>query len=59
MPCGTRPPCAAYLAPIRGPNGYPYLPSAIDDPIGTRVITSTPPAITMSYAPAITPWAAK
>ena len=29
----------------------PYLPSANDAPIGTRVITSTPAAMTMSYAP--------
>jgi len=32
----------------KGPNGQPYLPSIIDAPIGTRVITSTPPATTTS-----------
>ena len=37
----------------------PTCPSAIDAPIGTRVMTSTPAAMTMSYAPAITPCAAK
>ena len=44
---------------IIGPNGKPYLPSATDAPIGTRVMFSTPAAITTSYAPAITPCAAK
>ena len=29
------------------------------EPIGTRLIDSTPQAMTMSYAPAMTPWAAK
>ena len=31
-----------------GPNGKPNLPSAIEAPIGTRVITSTPAATTTS-----------
>ena len=44
---------------ISGPNGKPYLPSATDAPIGTRVMFSTPAAMTTSYAPAITPCAAK
>ena len=35
------------------------LPGMNDAPIGTRVMFSTPAAITTSYAPAITPWAAK
>ena len=39
------------------PNGL--LPGVTDDPIGTRLIDSTPPAMTMSYAPASTPCAAK
>ena len=57
MPWGTRPPRPAYRAPTFGPNGMP--PVAIDAPIGTRLMTSTPAAIAMSYAPLITPWAAK
>jgi len=36
----------------------PVPPRAFDD-IGLRVIDSTPHAIAMSYAPAITPWATK
>ena len=39
------------------PNGL--LPGSTDEPIGTRLIDSTPAAMTMSYAPASTPWAAK
>ena len=31
-----------------GPNGKPYLPSTIEAPIGTRVMTSTPAATTTS-----------
>src|SRR5581483_9404152 len=45
--------------PTVGPNGRPNEPSPIDAPMGTRLITSTPAATTMSYAPAITPCAAK
>jgi len=59
MPWFTRPPSALYRSCTRGPIGNPNLPSAIDAPIGTRVITSTPLAMTASYAPAITPCAAK
>ncbi len=54
MPCGTR---FGYRSSIRGPNGM--LPGTTDAPIGTRDMFSTPAAMTMSYAPAITPWAAK
>ena len=48
MPCGTSPPTDAYRAPSLGPNGKPYLPSSIEAPIGTRVMTSTPAATTTS-----------
>src|SRR5204862_5602184 len=57
MPCGTSPPCAAYRANTEGPNGIE--PGVIDAPIGVVLMTSTPAATTMSYAPAMTPWAAK
>ena len=40
-----------------GPKGWPPMPTLV--PIGTRLIDSTPAATTMSYAPAITPCAAK
>ena len=40
-------------------NPLDYLPGMNDDPIGTRDMFSTPAAMTTSYAPAITPWAAK
>ena len=42
---------------MRGPNG-PSPPAALEN-IGTRDIDSTPPAITKSYCPAITPAAPK
>ena len=48
---------AVALRSSLGPNGAP--PAATLVPIGTRLIDSTPAAITTSYAPAITPWAAK
>src|SRR5262245_38048481 len=53
-PCGTRP---GNRSCMRGPNGS--LPGSMDAPIGTLVMFSTPAAITMSYAPASTPCAAK
>ena len=40
-----------------GPNGS--APSVTLDHMGTRLMLSTPAAITMSYAPAMTPWAPK
>ena len=36
MPWGTRPPSRRSARSTFGPNGKPYLPSAIDAPIGTR-----------------------
>ena len=53
-PCGTRP---GYRACSSGPNGS--RPGSSDEPIGTRLMLSIPAAITTSYAPAITPCAAK
>ena len=52
------PPAGAYRWVTRGPKGLPG-PLRMVAPIGTRVIDSTPAATTTSYAPAITPWAAK
>src|SRR5580693_7366517 len=43
---------------MRGPKGYPSSRTT-EDPIGVLVIDSTPAATAMSYAPAMTPWAAK
>ncbi len=43
---------------MRGPKGKPSSRTT-DEPMGVRVIDSTPAATAMSYAPAITPWAAK
>src|SRR5438045_6078374 len=54
MPWGTSLP--SYLATSCCPNG---LAPIIEDPRGTRVMFSTPEATTRSYAPAITPCAAK
>jgi hypothetical protein len=44
IPCGTRPSEYRWANPT--PNGS--LPGRTDDPIGTRLIDSTPAAITMS-----------
>lgn len=55
MPCCTRP--SGKRAAIPGPKG-PSVPRTFE-PIGTRLIDSTPQATTMSYAPDRTPWAAK
>ena len=57
MPWGTSPPCGSYRLNTEGPNGTD--PGVMDAPIGVVDMTSTPAAMTMSYAPAITPWAAK
>ena len=42
---------------MSSPNGL--LPGRTELPIGTRLMDSTPAAMTTSYAPATTPWAAK
>ena len=54
MPCGTSP---GYRACKRGPERV--RDRSNDEPIGTRDMLSIPAAITTSYAPAITPCAAK
>ena len=57
-PWGMSPPASAYRASTFGPNGKPT-PCPKLAPIGTRLMTSTPAAITMSCTPAMTAWAAK
>jgi hypothetical protein len=47
-----------YIACSRGDSGPSPGPTALE-PIGTRVMFSTPPAMTTSYWPDITPIAAK
>ena len=54
IPCGTR---FGYRS--MQPRAERVRPASSDEPIGTRVMLSTPAAITTSYAPAITPCAAK
>ncbi len=54
---GDEPALGSYRPNTDGPNGTE--PGVIDAPIGVVDITSTPAAMTMSYAPAITPCAAK
>ncbi len=53
-PCGTS--LSPYRSSIPLPNGFCPMTFAS---IGTRVIDSTPAAIAMSYAPEMTPCAAK